>query len=169
MDLQFWLYVIIVVITLLARAGKKKARPAEAAPKPPRPEFNPAPMTFEDLLREIQESKKPKEEPVPIREPNPYEVEDNLPEEAREPLEQTTFTEASTYDVYEQAKRDAFNRVSLEESMKLEDTEVRYGKFREYERTEEPKAALSGILADFKNPEGFKRAFIMSELLKRKF
>ncbi len=72
------------------------------------------------------------------------------------------------YDVYERAKREAFVRPSLEETMKVGDTDVRFGRFKEFEQ-ESRRDLMREYLADFKDPEGFKRAVVMSEILKRKF
>jgi hypothetical protein len=72
------------------------------------------------------------------------------------------------YDVYEKAKREAFSRPSLEETAKLGDTIVRFDQFKGYQKTEQ-KSLVSQYLNDFQDKEGFKKAFIMSEILKRRF
>jgi hypothetical protein len=131
-------------------------------------------MTFEELLREIQSSKTPETpkqiQPArPIQPAKPYEVDydDDLEEEAKD-LETIPTNDSRSYEVYENAKKQAFSRPSLEETMKLEDTIVRYDHFKGYD--EAPKNTIANdIIRDFKDPEGFKRAFIMSEILKPKF
>lgn len=141
------------------------------------------PVTFEDLLREIQQAKapkapEPKPEPKPVLKPY-YEApsypkyddyDDKLEEEERD-LEDVNYDyrkKDNIYDVYQDAKVAAFNRASLEETMKVEDTVVRFGQFKEYQRLEEPSLA-SLVAKDFEDPEKVKRAFVMSEILRRKY
>lgn len=174
---QFWLYVIIGAIWFLSRLGKKKkaeesASPSDANDERPvsstrTPSPKPKQLTFEELLREITESKQqqelPKEEPV-------VDYDDNLEEEEKdlEDVEYDYRKENKTYEVYEEAKKQAFHRPSLEETMKVQDTVVSFGKFKEFERGAETNLA-SEYLKDFHDPEGFKKAVVMSEILKRKF
>ncbi len=72
------------------------------------------------------------------------------------------------HDVYEQAKKQAFNRPSLEETMKVGDTVMSYGRFKAFEQ-EKRRDLLGEYLAELRDPEGFKKAFVMSEILQRKF
>lgn len=181
MDIQFWIWLIIIVITLIARAGRQKPKPAPrqddegrgADGQPQR-----GPMTFEDLLREIQAAKEIRETPTrpqapagPYRQPEPtyqeVDYDDNIGEE-EEDLE-TIVDDQRTSDIYERAKQQAFSRPSLEETLRLEDTEVKFGKFKGYGETEEEKHPLAGVLAELKDPDGFRKAFIMSEILTRKY
>jgi hypothetical protein len=187
MDIQFWIWLIIIVITLIARASRQKR------PQPPaRDDYgeeekpNSPPLTFEELLREIQEAKEQRQQPSreprqirpaePIRpyveaepEPTAYkeiDYDDNVGEEEQD-LETVT-DDRQTMDAYERAKREAFSRPSLEETLKLEDTIVRFGQFKGYE-TQVDKAPMADFLSEIKDPEGFRKAFIMSEILTRKF
>lgn len=185
MDLQFWIYIIVAIVWVLARALRKA--PAEAGQpeererrEVERDSSGNGPLTFEELLREIQQAKTPPK-PVtqelprpssqlktapPIKPYNEVDYDDDLQDEEQD-LE-TIPTRETSYEVYEKAKQDAFYRPSLEETMKLSDTEMKFGHFKEYEETVQ-KSQPSEILRDFKDPEGFKKAFIMSEILKRKF
>jgi hypothetical protein len=187
MDIQFWIWLIIIVITLIARATKKK--PPEQRPRQEerwdeqsRPEEkSQRPMSFEELLREIQESKDTREAPEapikPYRIPEPayrppqptyqeVDYDDNIGEEEQD-LE-TIGDEQKSTEIYERAKQQAFSRPSLEETMKLEDTVIRFGQFKEYETVVENRP-MAAFLEEIKDPEGFKKAFIMSEILQRKF
>jgi hypothetical protein len=183
MDIQFWIWVIIVVLTLVARARRQKPKPEPRQDDPAdsgrRESDSQRPMTFEELLKEIQAAKEeraqPKPEPVRpfLQTPPPsrpvykeVDYDDDLKEEEQD-LE-TVFEDQRSNEVYEQAKRQAFNRQSLEETMKLEDTIVRFSQFKGYESTEE-KGPMDDFLREIKDPEGFKKAFIMSEILQRKF
>jgi len=183
MDIQFWIWLIIIVVTFVSRAMKKAKTPE--APQQPRTnsdnEHSPdhKPMTFEELLREIQGSKTPpqhaevKRQPVDFRKPAPlpksYEVDyDDEIEEEEKNYETIPSSDDRSYEVYEQAKREAFKRPSLEDTLKLEDTVMKFGHFKEYDETLQRSLARE-VLQDLKNPDGFRKAFIMSEILKRKF
>ncbi len=167
---QFWLYVIIGVVYLLSRLRKKAkeanaerpeaGREIQTRPGQPTP---PKTLTFEELLREITESKAPKQEPV-------VDYDDALEEEEKD-LEDVNYdykTRDKVYDTYEEAKKQAFFRPSLEETMKVEDTVVSFGKFKEFERAEERDLAAE-YLRDFRDLDAIKKAVVMSEILKPKF
>jgi hypothetical protein len=182
---QFWLYIIIGVIYLLSRLRKKPDEqqptdfPGSAPEKPVRrfeqpnakPTASQRPLTFEELLREITEGKVEQQLP-PREEPRQEYVDydDNVGEEEKD-LEEVDYDyrkQDKIYEVYEEAKRQAFNRPSLEETMKVSDTVVKYGKFKEFEQAKQRDLAEE-YLADFNDPEGLKKAIVMSEILKRKF
>jgi hypothetical protein len=172
MDIQFWIWVIIIVITLIARSTKKKPTTFDqemddtASPRPQN-----KPVSFEDLLREIQAAKTPKPpEPAPSKSYDFEDYDDTIEEEPKS-LEKT-FTDYrhddQIYETYEKAKQEAFSRASLEETMKLEETEVTFGQFKEFKRAER-KSLASELVKDLRNPSSFKKAFILSEILNRKF
>jgi hypothetical protein len=122
------------------------------------------PLTFEELLREITEGKSLEKEPEVV------DYDDQVGDEEQD-LEEVDYDykkKDKIYEVYEQAKAQAFVRPSLEETMKLEDTDLRYGKFKEFEEVEKQNV-LEKYIADFRDPEGFKKAVVMSEILRRKF
>jgi hypothetical protein len=183
-DLQFWLYVIVGVIYLISRLRKKPQGPTdfpEYGPENPVPqreknqpgraeEGAPKQLTFEELLKEITEGKTPPKTP-PTRLPEPvYETyeDDEVEEEQDLEVERGKYRDESLITTYEEAKRQAFVRPSLEETMKLQDTEVKFGRFREFEK-EDRRDVLAGFLSELKDPEGLKKAIVMSEILKRKF
>ena len=172
---QFWLYVIIAVIYLLSRARKKKADespgPIDAGEETPRNSRNPGEnkprqLSFEELLKEITESK---QQQPPIEEPV-VDYDEDLEEEEKdlEDVEYDYRKVNKTYEVYEEAKKQAFLRPSLEETMKVQDTVVSFGKFKEFEKGDERNLAAE-YLKDFHDPDGLKKAVVMSEILKRKF
>ncbi|HEY3405223.1 MAG TPA: hypothetical protein VGK59_17685 [Ohtaekwangia sp.] len=139
-------------------------KPAQQFEQPSaKPSFNPKPKTFEELLREITEGKQQAESEV-------VDYDDQIGEEEQdlEEIRSDYRKDDKIYEVYEEAKRMAFARPSLEETMKLEDTKVQYGKFKEFE-IEQKRDLLSEYLTDFRDPEGFKKAVVMSEILQRKF
>ena len=181
MDLQFWIWVIIVVVTLLSRAMRNSKRPDgpdDSQRTDPESAPDHKPMTFEELLREIQASKTPEQpkqvQPArPIQQTKPYEktyevdYDDDLEEEEKD-LETVPASDDRSYEVYERAKSEAFQRKSLEETLKLSDTVMKYDHFKEYDDAGK-KSIANDILKDFKDPDGFRKAFIMSEILKPKF
>jgi hypothetical protein len=181
MDIQFWIWLAIIIITFLARAGKKKQQEMEESAPDREATDQQKPITFEDLLREIQASKSPAP-PPPVTKPEPVQAsryqkpepvvdyDDDLKDEVQEELETVTNyrREDEIYEVYEKAKREAFARPSLEETTKLEDTVVRFSPFKGYQRNPERRLS-SPYLSELRDAEGFRKAFVMSEILKRKF
>jgi hypothetical protein len=180
MDFQFWLYVIIGVIYFLSRVLKKQEpQPSKENRTPPpsnvndrtRPTEVPKQLTFEELLKQITEAK---EAPKPVSVPEPSEVvvdyDDELVDEAQdlEDVEYDYRKRDKLYEEYEEGKRAAFNRASLEETLRVQDTEVKFEKFKVFQQ-EKQRNLLEEYTRDFHDPEGLKKAFVMSEILNRKF
>lgn len=166
-NIQFWIWLIVIVVTLIARARKQSTTPRPAkpvTPSEPKEDFN-RPLTFEELLKEIESAKKP----TPKVTVPSYQV-DKAEDEGKS-LEDINYQYPGpdkSNEIYEQAKREAFNRPSLEETLKLEDTVVRFNRFRVYGESQRPLLA-AGISEELRNPSGFRKAFIMSEILARRF
>jgi len=176
MDIQFWIWLIVIVITLIARANKKK----------PQQPFEPnqrdydrtdsdsqqnKPVSFEDLLREIQAAKAPK--PIkqvapPVKQYDFEDYDDDLKEEAVV-VERTDYkNEDSIYQTYEKAKQDAFHRPSLEETLKLSDTQLKFEPMKGYE-IDNREPLVNEYVRELRNPTSFKKAFILSEILSKRF
>lgn len=178
-DVQFWIYVIVGIIYLISRARKKKASESVDTPEPreerrfqPQDAPQPSPqkgLTFEELLREISESKTTTQLPKPQAEYVDYD--EDLKEEEQD-LEDVsgdyTKKDKAFYQTYEEAKRQAFNRPSLEETVKLKDTNMTFGKFKEFE-VDTQSNPLNDYLNELKDPDGFKKAFVLSEVLQRRY
>lgn len=183
-DLPIWLYIIFGIIYLISRLRKK---PAEQSDFPEYGPENPAPnpgksqpgrgdqelpkqMTFEELLREISEGKTEKQPakkvvPAPVYES----YEDVSSNEERDlELDPQEYENDKVHQVYEEAKRQAFVRPSLEETLNLKDTDTTFGRFKEFEKVPQRNLVLD-YLSEFRDPEGLKKAVVMSEILKRKF
>ncbi|MBS1949397.1 MAG: hypothetical protein JST37_00185 [Bacteroidetes bacterium] len=165
-DLRIIFWVIVAVIYIVSKLkGKKPEHPSAPKEQAPEPEKG---MTFEELLREIQGSKSPA---PPIR-PAPvinYEEEEESVDE--KPLEQADYTyrnQDKIYETYEKAKQDAFLRPSMEETLKLENTIVRYGQFKNY-LIEEHHGLAAQYAQDLRDPANFKKALILGEILNRRF
>jgi hypothetical protein len=178
MDIQFWIWLIVIVITLIARANKKK--PQSFNPEqmePPASEDKTKPITFEDLLREIQAAKAPQSRPASIpvaskkEAPKQYDFEDyddELEEESKSLENAPSYAEDKIYETYENAKKSAFARASLEETLKVEDTEVKFGQFKEFSKSKSQSQAAE-YAKELRNPKSFKKALILSEILNRRF
>lgn len=181
-NIQFWIYVIIVVVTLIARSGKKKPKPFDSKPDDYAPEIpENKPISFEDLLREIQEAKSPKpgKSAEPVLKPvladsrKAYDFEDyddNLEDETKS-LETPSYDsnrDDEIYETYEKAKQAAFLKPSLEETLKVEDTEVKFGQFNVYKK-EHKESVAAMIKRDLADKQNFKKAFILSEILNRRY
>jgi len=180
-NIKLWLYVAIGIGYLLSRLLKKRPEESKSQqipppkPTPRTPQAAPAStpqksLTFEELLQEIANQKQP--QPVPSQ-PRPvakYTPQQPVDDEA-EDLEDVDYDyrqHDKVYETYEEAKRQAFNRPSLEETMRVEDTVVKFGKFKAFEQAKE-RDLMAEYLREFQDPEGFRKAFVMSEILQRKF
>jgi hypothetical protein len=181
-NLQFWIWLIVIVVTFLVRNKKKQSTEGtptfggdEGLNRPSQPTQKP--VSFEDLLREIQASKPatappaptPYKMPAPAKRAGYVDYDDDLEEEAvAERVDYRQRDQDQTFQTYEKAKQAAFNRPSLEETMKISDTEVKFGQFKGYKQEDQVVPALAYV-KDLQDPEGFKKAFILSEILNRKF
>lgn len=183
---QIWIYVILGIIYFIVRLVKEKAPKDVQDPRPDRPvnydstpSINkPKQLTFEELLKEITEAKQPQK---PVYEPkSSYETipqkreyvdyDDQIGEEEQD-LEDVNYNyrkKDKLYDIYEEAKRQAFERPSLEETMKVTDTKVQFGKFKVFEQ-EQQRDLLEEYSKEFQDSEGLKKAVVLSEILNRKF
>ncbi len=178
MDFQFWIWLIVIVVTLIARANKKKkseqAQPPQDIPDEPRkahPSTQPKPITFEDLLREIQGEKalskpvvsKPKEPEYDI-----VDYDDDIPDEIQDKgvVDYDSSKDEKAFETYEAAQAEASSRPTLKESPKL-GTIMRSEHFEGY-GLKKKKVSFS-FLNELKDPQGFKKAFIMSEILNKKY
>lgn len=185
-DFQVWFYIILGIIYVVARFMKKTEQPPkDLAPKRPekpvqpyeQPASKPAPgpkvLTFEELLKEITERKTVESKPVTVS-PAPrtdyVDYDDDLSEE-EEDLEDEEYDyrkRDQVYSVYEEAKRQAFERPSLEETMKVGETVESYGKFKAFQEAPQ-RNLMEEYLGNLHDPDGWKKAVVMSEVLNRKF
>lgn len=172
MSLKVIIWIIIGIIYLISRARKK---PENSSPRPAErhnePETFDKPVTFEDLLKEIQAAKDPKPQPV-LQKTDYVDYDDEIGEE-EETLEKTKpntyyLDKDKIYDTYEKAKQEAFHRPSMEETLKLENTIVRFGQFKSYAQDDRPSLAAE-YAKGLREPTNFKKAFILSEILNRRF
>lgn len=188
MELKVVFWIIIGLIYFFTKLKKKNPPTSSQEEESYRPsqdrstETAKPPITFEELLREIQGTKTEQQQPKPVFYDTPKSVltapkevdyqdyDDDLDTEEKG-LEDAGYDykkEDSIYNTYEQAKSQAFERPSLEESMKLEDTVVKYGQFKGYQQVSHA-SFLAEYIKELKDPKGFKKAFIMSEIIQRRF
>jgi len=188
MELKVIFWIIIGLIYFFTKLKKKNP----STPSPEEESYNPSqgrsaepakpPITFEELLREIQGTKTEQTEAKPVLYDTPQtaldspkhsdyqDYDDDLDTEEKD-LEDAGYDykkQDTIYNTYEQAKSQAFERPSLEESMKLEDTVVKYGQFKGYQQVSHT-GFLTEYIKELKDPKGFKKAFIMSEIIQRRF
>lgn len=180
MELKIWIYIIIGAIYVLSRVLKKREEKPSDLPtdyEQPRPQSRmeiptsrPKQLTFDELLREITEAKEVQEQPRPAPKPAYVDYDDNIePEEKTlEEIPYDYHKKDKIYDIYDEGKKQAFSRASLEETMKLEDTVVKFEKFKVFEEASQQNV-LEEYTRDLQDPEGFKKAFILSEVLNRRF
>ena len=179
MDEKVLIYIVIGIIYFLFNRLKKKNPEEQEVERPTDQQSDserPRPVSFEDLLREITEGKQPKSAPPvfeskpqyrqPELKPTYVDYDDDIEVEEKS-LEKVTFDQERTNEIYENAKKMAFNRPSLEESMKLSDVNTSFGKFKEFE-AKTGQNLLFEYAKDLRDPKGFKKAFILSEVLNRK-
>jgi hypothetical protein len=167
-----WIIGIILYFWIKSRKASSSQNPEENIPRPTNP-TSAGPVTFEDLLREIQSSRKTeKEQPSPAAKPfDSYEEDSD--ETFSEAIPETeysrdSFSGSETYKSYEKAKSEAFQRASLEDTLKLENTELKFSRFSEYEASKKSTVA-DQISTEFRDPETLKKYFIINEILNRKW
>ena len=168
MDGKVILWIIGLVIYFYLQSRKRKAQASEEAP--PEQTTTLPPVSFEDLLREIQSSRNPKPAPPPPPREPVLDYDDEQYREEQVDLEEQAMVRqpAPAVAEYEAGKTAAFNRASLEETMTLEQTDVTFGKFRVYDKEEAP-AYVRELAREFQDRENLKKAFILKEILDRKF
>ena len=171
-ELKIIIWIILGIIYLVSRARKKQV--PEPPPKPAEDYSDNKPVTFEELLKEIQSAKAPKPQPQSVLEPakefQVVDYDDDLKDE-EQPLEKTDYTyqnQDTIYETYEKAKQEAFFWPSMEETLKLENTIVRFGQFKGYEQQLRPSLARE-YGKDLQDRANFRKAFILSEILNRRF
>lgn len=174
---KIWFYIILGGIYLLSRILKKSDQPPtpDTHKKPSENAESPTskPMTFEELMREISASKNVPQSQKPITsvpQTTYVDYDDQIEDEVKD-LEDVNYqyrSKGDVYDTYEEAKKKAFNQSSLEDTLKLENTNMEYGKFKEFDQKYQP-TLLDKYIEDLKDPEGFKKAIVLNEILNRKF
>jgi hypothetical protein len=183
MDAEFWIYLIIGIIYFVSRLFKKGEQAGSDIPQPPRRErarprqAQPPPsadaerpLTFEELLREITEGRQASKrapQPVPA-----YESYETVTDDEAQSLEEVPVDEEEVsptrWKPYEQVPATTFERRSLEETLHLEDTVVEFKKFDVFEQKQEKRRA-DDYIRILRDPGSLKQAFVLSEILKRKF
>lgn len=181
MEIKVIIWIILGLIYLFARRKKTPVASRPAQPSQDRDENESTeggrPQTFEELLREIEGVKRPEPEPATFDlPPAQREKEKELTTydydapAGKKQLEDTYYDyrdHDKIYEVYEEAKKQAFYRPSLEETVRLTDTIVRFEP-KKY-NVEQRQNKATEFLNELKNPKSFRKAFLLSEVLKPKF
>jgi len=171
-EIKIIIWIVLGIIYLISRARKKQA--PDSTPKPVEDYSTDKPVTFEELLKEIQGAKATKQQPQPVLNPveeyKTVDYDDDLKEE-EQPQEKTDYSyknQDTIYETYERARQEAFLRPSMEETLKLENTIVRFGQFKSYEQQARPSLARE-YGKDLRDVTNFRKAFILSEILNKRF
>ncbi|HEX7016248.1 MAG TPA: hypothetical protein VF191_12130 [Cyclobacteriaceae bacterium] len=185
---QFWLYVIVAIIYLVSKAVQKSNRQSRSAAPPKQPKRSEEgseqlpPLTFEELLREITEGKQRRVEapppPRPVPQPRPvpkpvareYVDYDEDLEDEEKSLERVDYDkqrEVTTLQVYEQAKRSAELKSSLRTLKSSLGTLE--SSLSTTVRVVHRDRLLQEYVKELKTPSGFRKAVVLSEILKPKF
>jgi hypothetical protein len=174
-----WIIYVLIAVYLIFRSRKKKSSPPDNDYKPFNTDSQPStkPVTFEDLLKEIQQSKttKPEVKKFPAKpvyeKPQYVDYDDDIKSE-EEDLEDVNYnnrSESEIYETYEKAKKEAFNKPTYEDSpVDLEGSVVRFKHFKEYDNLSVPSEAQN-IAKELQNPDNIKRAIVLSEVLNRRY
>lgn len=173
---KIWYYLVLgIIYFVFNRFFKKTKERPDADPErsfsETKTEPTEKPLSFEELLREITEGKKQANQPPPKPVPTTQYVnyDDDIDEEEQD-LEDVNYdykNQDKIYETYEKAKNEAFQRPSLEETMNLEPIGT-FGRFQEFEDNEK-NTVLSEYSEAFNDPEGVKKAFVLSEIFNRKY
>jgi len=171
-EIKIIIWIVLGIIYIISRARKKPT--TDSTPRPVEDYSEEKPVTFEELLKEIQGAKTANQQPQqvlkPVEEYKKEDYDDNLRDE-EQPLERVDYTyrnQDTIYETYEKAKQEAFNRPSMEETLKLENTIVRFGQFKGYEQQMRPSLARE-YGKDLQDRSNFRKAFILSEILNKRF
>jgi hypothetical protein len=166
-DLDIYLYIILFVIYAVSRVfkGIKKAAPkppVQGSPQQPQggqptqtapPKRKP--FSFEDLLKEFEEAATEKKSPPPVRE-----------EVAVEPPPPPPIPKVSS----ERSKYESYEGMSLETIPgPVEDIgkrKIGYERNKKYSLDTRSPSIYAKMLA---NPDGAKKAIILSEIINRKY
>lgn len=171
-NIQTWVYIVLGLVYFVSRLMKKPERqapqPGRQQPRSQGNENSPKPLTFEELLKEITEAKEPYTSSPPSPTQGYVNYEDEIEEETTTEPAGYDYRKEETYRTFEENKFAAFNRLSYEDTMKVGDTDVSFGKFKAFEEDTKPSIA-SEIMQEFSDPERVKRAFIMGEIFNRKY
>ena len=155
-DIQIILYIAFVLFAIISRALKKKKAIPKKQTQNNNPEetvAEPAPLSFEELLREFTEEKI-----------------ETVEAEVQEPIKKSSYKPQDDDEVkrvYEESVR-ASKRFELESKHKDERHSGNFTHFKGYaeEDTEDAENEYAYL---FEDPESAKRAVIASEILKRKY
>jgi hypothetical protein len=162
-------------------ANKKKPGQApipdesEDDPRDTQAPRQPKAISFEDLLREIQGEKtlsRPVEPKAVVQKPAKeydfVDYDDDIPDEVEEYEKETTAAnDERAFQAYEAAKRDAYQKPQPVQKIKTENLD-RLEHFKGYDQRKKKKITFD-FLSELKDPKGFRKAFIMSEILNKKY
>jgi hypothetical protein len=177
-DILYYLLIGLgyVLYSWLTRKKQPQVVP-EREPEGRQDTESPRQVTFEELLREITQSRQEQQTGVPQEEAVwDYEIDADKRDIKEETFTTPEYREDSAirqvrpqyYEEYLQGKEIAFQRPSLEETMQLKDVKVDYSRFAPFEKAE-PVNLLEVYTSDLFTAEGLKKAFVLSEVINRRY
>jgi hypothetical protein len=170
-NIQFWIWLIVIIVTFSARAKKKKPEgdTTTFGGEPVDRRTNPAdkPISFEDLLREIRDAQSPKrDDPKPVilaQEEIPREEKIRekpvLVRRSQAPVEKVEMDEEAQF--YQGAYNTAFQTTTKLSETSFEGSLL---KADAYQNTQK----INRYAQILKNPETLRESLIVSEILKPK-
>jgi len=172
---QIIIYIIFGLVYLLMRVIKNRNAPKEQeegeVEQQPRPKTKP--ITFEDLLKElsgVEEVEKPKPQPQPV--PKPLVKEEAYDHPFAKANKKKQNKGAFSYDDKPNTRfekyRDA-KPLSLEEKYKTTAIKDRKDEFDSKYHKEEEHTMADDVRESLRSPSDIKKAFVLSEVLQRKF
>lgn len=172
-DIQFWLYLLFAVIYFVSRALKKKdpkKTEKRTASRNSTPEERPQrkPVSFEELLQEFTEGRKPEVEEPEYEEEPAYEQRIEEPKREEEPV----FEEGITRRFSDVESK----RIYEESIAKAEGAEIAFqhdDDFKSKLQRTADKEQSSGVAQEIRdmlqNPNDARKAIVLGEILNRKY
>jgi len=167
---QLIIYIVFGLIYVLMRVIKNRNAPKEGEDTEidtPRPKTKP--VTFEDLLKELsgaEEEEKPKPRPLPkpVMAEEPYVHPFSGAKEKAKPAFSYEEKPNSRFEKYRDTKP-----VSLEEKYKSIAIKDRKDEFDAKYHKKEERTMADDVRESLRSPSDIKKAFVLAEVLQRKF
>lgn len=176
-DIRVVIYVIAGIIFVVSRIIKANKAKDNAPQKPtgtnrPQPRNKPAPASFEDILKEfgekVEEKSITREKPV---------VQQSAPKPKPKPIERKyeegrdrRFADEESRRIYEESvkRSEGFDiKFGADSNFASKRTKFGEGAIRKDNHAKNP--LIASIRNDLKSKDGIKKAFILNEILTRKY
>lgn len=161
MDKEILIYIVFIAIAIISRLLKSNKNRSKAPSAPPQQRETPSQRpggakSFEELLREFTGENTSTEPRSLETVETEYESYEHIP------------SDDEIRETYERSVNQAKKLKTLDEQVDLEDIRTKSKYFADDEMKEENSVA-SDILESLKDPDGARRAVILSEIINRKY